>query len=145
MSKLILKSEFKVVLKDKLKLLKILEKHNLKKKKTIIQIKNTSQFARSRQEQYRISLFSCFTVSRQKTMTTMEKKPASNFSSSPWKDFKWLDEGGFQKLKLERYQKKDTVKKMTDLKNKSHGFKTTNNRKVFHKERCQRPKLEKGN
>lgn len=32
--------------------------------------------------------------------------------------------------------KNDTIKKMVDLENKSCGFTTTNNRKVFYKERC---------
>lgn len=65
-SKLILKSEIKVVLKDKLKLLKIFEKQAEGKKQTIIQIKDTNQFPGSRQKEYKISLFSCFSVLRQK-------------------------------------------------------------------------------
>ena len=36
------------------------------------------------------------------------------------------------------------MNKTADVENKSHGFKTTiNNGKVFYKERCQRPTLEK--
>lgn len=59
-------------MKDKLNLLKILEKQAKGKKQTMIQIKDIQQFPGSRQEEYRISLFSYFSVSRQKKINPRE-------------------------------------------------------------------------
>lgn len=67
------------------------------KEKKIIQIKDTNQFPGSRQEEYRISLFSCFSVSRQKKIQPQRSRlqiPGAHTE----RDFKWLDEDYFQKL-----------------------------------------------